>query len=84
MKKISLLTTCSWEVVGGTSSGAGKVEHFSKVFEKTDVEAALAAGIFQGKMCTLRKPFPMTWEGPSLFMSETVFFKISTPLPDKH
>jgi glutamine amidotransferase/cyclase len=27
-------------------SGAGKVEHFSEVFEKTDVEAALAAGIF--------------------------------------
>ena len=28
------------------SSCAGKVEHFSEVFEKTDVEAALAAGIF--------------------------------------
>ena len=28
------------------SSGAGKVEHFSEVFEETDVEAALAAGIF--------------------------------------
>ncbi|KPJ98233.1 MAG: hypothetical protein AMJ60_08965 [Desulfobacterales bacterium SG8_35] len=28
------------------SSGAGKVEHFSEVFEKIDVEAALAAGIF--------------------------------------
>ena len=28
------------------SSGAGKVEHYSEVFEKTDVEAALAAGIF--------------------------------------
>jgi glutamine amidotransferase/cyclase len=28
------------------SSGAGKVEHFSEVFEKTDAEAALAAGIF--------------------------------------
>ena len=28
------------------SSGAGKAEHFSEVFEKTDVEAALAAGIF--------------------------------------
>ena len=28
------------------SSGAGKVEHFSKVFRETDVEAALAAGIF--------------------------------------
>jgi len=28
------------------SSGAGKVEHFSEVFEKTDVEAALASGIF--------------------------------------
>jgi len=28
------------------SSGAGKPEHFSEVFEKTDVEAALAAGIF--------------------------------------
>jgi glutamine amidotransferase/cyclase len=28
------------------SSGVGKVEHFSEVFEKTEVEAALAAGIF--------------------------------------
>ena len=28
------------------SSGAGSVEHFSEVFERTDVEAALAAGIF--------------------------------------
>jgi len=28
------------------SSGAGKVEHFSEVFEATDADAALAAGIF--------------------------------------
>jgi len=28
------------------SSGAGCVEHFSRVFEETGVEAALAAGIF--------------------------------------
>ena len=28
------------------SSGAGKVEHFSKVFEKTHVEAAMPSGIF--------------------------------------
>jgi imidazole glycerol-phosphate synthase len=28
------------------SSGAGRVEHFSEVFEKTAAEAALAAGIF--------------------------------------
>ncbi len=28
------------------SSGAGRVEHFSEVFKETDVEAALAAGIF--------------------------------------
>ena len=28
------------------SSGAGKVEHFTQVFEETQVEAALAAGIF--------------------------------------
>ena len=28
------------------SSGAGKAEHFVEVFKKTDVEAALAAGIF--------------------------------------
>jgi glutamine amidotransferase/cyclase len=40
------------EVVGIpviASSGAGCVEHFSEVFEKTDVEAALAAGIFHRK-----------------------------------
>jgi glutamine amidotransferase/cyclase len=28
------------------SSGADKVEHFSEVFEATDADAALAAGIF--------------------------------------
>lgn len=28
------------------SSGAGKVEHFSEVFKKTNASAALAAGIF--------------------------------------
>ena len=33
------------------SSGTGTVEHFSEVFKKTDVEAALAAGIFhRGEM----------------------------------
>jgi glutamine amidotransferase/cyclase len=28
------------------SRGAGKVEHFTEVYEKTDVETALATGIF--------------------------------------
>jgi len=37
------------------SSGAGKVEHFSEVFEKTDVEAALAAGIFHREEVPLRR-----------------------------
>jgi glutamine amidotransferase/cyclase len=32
------------------SSGAGAVEHFSEVFEGTDVQAALAAGIFHHKI----------------------------------
>lgn len=31
------------------SSGAGAVEHFSEVFQKTDASAALAAGIFHRK-----------------------------------
>jgi imidazole glycerol-phosphate synthase len=31
------------------SSGAGTVEHFSEVFEKTNASAALAAGIFHRK-----------------------------------
>ena len=31
------------------SSGAGKVQHFSAVFRETDVQAALAAGIFHRK-----------------------------------
>ncbi|KAI3504413.1 hypothetical protein L1887_25871 [Cichorium endivia] len=31
------------------SSGAGRVEHFSEVFEKTNASAALAAGIFHRK-----------------------------------
>jgi len=30
-------------------SGAGKIEHFSEVFEKTKAEAALAAGIFHSE-----------------------------------
>jgi glutamine amidotransferase/cyclase len=30
-------------------SGAGKVEHFSAVFIKTDAAAALAAGIFHSE-----------------------------------
>ena len=31
------------------SSGAGRVEHFSEVFEQTGADAALAAGIFHRK-----------------------------------
>ena len=31
------------------SSGAGKAEHFSRVFRETNVQAALAAGIFHRK-----------------------------------
>jgi len=30
-----------------------KVEHFSEVFEKTDVQAALAAGIFHRKYVSI-------------------------------
>ncbi len=37
------------------SSGAGKVEHFLEVFEKTDVEAALAAGIFHRNEVSIEK-----------------------------
>jgi len=37
--KIALITSVI------ASSGAGKVEHFTEVFEKTKAEAALAAGI---------------------------------------
>ena len=37
---------CKWGLTPITTSGAGKVEHFSEVFEETDVEATLAAGIF--------------------------------------
>jgi imidazole glycerol-phosphate synthase len=32
------------------SSGAGAVEHFSQVFKETDVQAALAAGIFHKRI----------------------------------
>jgi len=35
------------------SSGAGKSTHFSEVFEATDVEAALAAGIFHRREVTI-------------------------------
>ena len=37
------------------SSGSGKVEHFSGVFEKTEAEAALAAGIFHSEEYPLRR-----------------------------
>jgi glutamine amidotransferase/cyclase len=37
------------------SSGAVEVEHFSKVFEKTDVEAALTVSIFLRKEVPLRR-----------------------------
>ncbi|KAE8882142.1 Imidazole glycerol phosphate synthase [Phytophthora fragariae] len=35
------------------SSGAGKPEHFTEVFEKTNCDAALAAGIFHRKEVTI-------------------------------
>ncbi len=35
------------------SSGAGRVEHFLEVFEHTEVEAALAAGIFHRREVTI-------------------------------
>jgi len=38
---VSILVIASW--------GAGKVEHFSEVFEKAKAEVALAAGIFHRK-----------------------------------
>ena len=37
------------------SSGAGSVEHFYEVFTKTDVEAALAAGIFHRKEVSIQE-----------------------------
>ncbi len=36
------------------SSGAGRVEHFDEVFTQTDVEAALAAGIFHRKELSIQ------------------------------
>lgn len=36
------------------SSGAGAVEHFSEVFNKTNASAALAAGIFHRKEVTYK------------------------------
>ena len=40
------------------SSGAGAPEHFSKVFERTNVEAALAASIFHHKKVAIANPNP--------------------------
>jgi len=37
------------------SSDAGKAEHFSEVFAKTDEEAALPAGIFSSEEVPLRR-----------------------------
>ena len=36
-------------ILSSYARSAGRVEHFSEVFERTDVEAALAAGIFHRK-----------------------------------
>jgi glutamine amidotransferase/cyclase len=36
------------------SSGAGRVQHFSEVFTQTNVEAALAAGIFHRKEVSIQ------------------------------
>jgi len=36
------------------SSGAGKVEHFSQVFQATNVQAALAAGIFHKEIVAIQ------------------------------
>ena len=46
VKKDATSTQSSWYRPVIASSGAGKVEHFSEVFQKTKAEAALAAGIF--------------------------------------
>jgi len=37
------------------SSGAGVVEHFSEVFEETDVEVALTQASHTGKKCRLKR-----------------------------
>jgi len=37
------------------SSGAGSADHFAEVFSRTDVEAALAAGIFHRRKVTIRE-----------------------------
>ena len=63
------------------SSGSGKVEHFSEVFEKMKAKAALAAGIFH------RQEVPI--EAVKRHMREKGrespdFFKISNLLPKKH
>ncbi len=36
------------------SSGAGRVDHFSEVFQKTKVTAALAARLFHSRQITIR------------------------------
>ena len=55
-KRTTMLRTAHWELPNHirdnvsipviASRGAGKVEHFTEVYEKTDVETALATGIF--------------------------------------
>ena len=41
------------------SSGAGKPEHFTEVFEKTHAAAALAAGIFHRREVSIAAVAPM-------------------------
>jgi hypothetical protein len=41
-----VLFCCFWQRFFNLGDTYFNVEHFSEVFEKTDVEAALAAGIF--------------------------------------
>ncbi len=45
------------------SSGAGKVEHFSEVIEKTKAEAALAAGIFHREEVPIEAVKEHAYEG---------------------
>ncbi len=57
------------------SSGAGKVEHFSEVFDKTKAESALAAGIFH------RNEVPI--QAVKSTLERVVVRVYKTPGPDK-
>jgi len=60
------------------SSGAGAVQHFSEVFEKTNASAALAAGIFHRKEVLMFILLPLLSQFYAINYFLRLFFCLAT------